>query len=248
MKIITIKIPVEKMIASIQTVRGYREQVLKLNQMIRELGTESETRAKSGSVGVEKRAKALELAESLRQDEMNAVISTLAEQQNEANSEIDVQVTPNGMDIVGENAGDFALMEHGLIDSAEHLERILAKHDNPAFRIAAAKYADKRNWEGFEFLNKEKAVRDYIDQVYQGLIEAVHRIDGYAALQYIQTPGEYERMATAYGLADEFTASNGERIAATLAEEYTDVAAQVGDNEESKVNTAAGESAGEGAK
>jgi hypothetical protein len=106
------------------------------------------------------------------------------------------------------------LIEHGLIMNADQLARILARHDNVAFRIAAARYASDpaRMWEGFNFFDKEDSIRDFSEQVFNNLKTAVDRPHGPAYMQYADTPHEYSRIALAYGLANEYTASGGDKL------------------------------------
>ena len=127
---------------------------------------------------------------------------------------IDAQVTPNGDDIIGANEGDFALIRNGLVTNANQLARILAKHDNVAFRIAAARYAadPSRMWEGFNFFDKENSIREYSEQAFGDLKIAASYPHGAAYMQYADTPHEYSRIALAYGLANEYTASGGDKL------------------------------------
>ena len=139
-------------------------------------------------------------------DELDSIQAAAVEQ-------IDEQVTPDGDDVVA-NAGDFELLRHGLIINAEQLERLRQKHaDSAAFAIAADKYATERGWENFEFLTVENSIREYVDTVFSGLRRAATAPDGLSYQQFCATPDEYQRSATAHGLADVFAESGGDRIA-----------------------------------
>ena len=131
---------------------------------------------------------------------------------------------PVGSDVSGAtNEADAALFEKGLILDAKTLEYIISKHDNPAFRIMAAKYAKERNWDGFEYETGEAAAKDYINQVFSKLAEAATDPFGYSAIQYTETKGEYGRIADAYGLVAEFNKGGGDSIdSAVLSESLGD--------------------------
>ena len=85
------------------------------------------------------------------------------------------------------NEGDSALIEHGLIMSADQLAR---------------------TWERSYFFDKENSIREYTEQVFNKLKTAVNRPHGPAYMQYAETPHEYSRIAFAY----EYTASGGDKL------------------------------------
>ena len=202
-KITTLKMPIEQIQNAILTVREAHDKLIALEGERAALGAVEAVRERAGEEGVRRRQIALEAL-----DERWAGIVS------DAQAAVDAQVTPNGADIIGANEGDFALIEHGLIMNADQLARILAKHDNVAFRIAAARYAadPARMWEGFNFFDKENSLREYTEQVFNNLKTAVDRPHGPAYMQYADTPHEYSRIALAYGLANEYTASGGDKL------------------------------------
>ena len=212
--ITTLKIPVKQIQNAILTVRDTHDKLIDLEHERAALGAVEAVRERAGEEGVRRRQIALDAIDERWVGIVSDAQAAVDAQARAAVEAIDAQVTPNGADIIGGNEGDFALIEHGLIMSADQLARILKKHDNVAFRIAAARYASDpaRMWKGFNFFDKENSLREYTEQVFNNLKTAVDRPHGPAYMQYADTPHEYSRIALAYGLADEYKASNGERL------------------------------------
>ena len=213
-KITTLKMPIEQIQNAILTVREAHDKLIDLEHERAALGTVEEVKARSGYEGVQRRAVAIEALEERWARIVSDAQATVDAQARAAVEAIDAQVTPNGADIIGANEGDFALIEHGLIMNADQLARILAKHDNVAFRLAAQRYAadPARMWEGFDFFDKENSIREFSEQVFSNLIIASGRPHGPAYMQYADTPREYSRIALAYDLANEYTASGGDKL------------------------------------
>ena len=184
-KITTLKMPIEQIQNAILTVREAHDKLIALEAL------------------EERWARVISDAQAAVDEQARAAVEA-----------IDAQVTPDGADIIGANEGDFALIRNGLVTNANQLARILAKHDNVAFRIAAARYASDpaRMWEGFNFFDKENSLREYTEQVFNNLRTAVDRPHGPAYMQYADTPHEYSRIALAYGLANEYTTSGGDKL------------------------------------
>ena len=67
-------------------------------------------------------------------------------------------------------------------------------------------------WEGFNFFDKENIIREYSEQVFSNLKTAADRPHRPAYMQYADTPHEYSRIALAYGLTNECTASSGDKL------------------------------------
>ena len=213
-KITTLKMPIEQIQNAILTVREAHDKLIALEGERAALGAVEAVRERAGEEGVRRRLIALEALDERWAGIVSDAQAAVDAQARAAVEAIDAQVTPNGADIIGGNEGDFALIEHGLIMSADQLARILTKHDNVAFRIAAARYASDpaRMWEGFNFFDKENSLREYTEQVFNNLKTAVDRPHGPAYMQYADTPHEYSRIALAYGLANEYTASGGDKL------------------------------------
>lgn len=214
MAIITLKIPVDQIAEAVKISRnaiGAQKRSIEeeSNRMPHSM---EEIERLSGSRGVQEAQQLKEQYQAERRKIQEKAIAEIEALEVDAKKYIDDEVTPNGKDIVGENAGDFALLEHNLIPTPEMLRVILDKHDNTAFRMAAEQYAKRQNWDGFTFYDKEKSVREYTDQVFTGVKMATRIPAGMYALQYTQQADEFRRIANAYGIGEEFTASGGEKI------------------------------------
>lgn len=212
MNITKIKLPIEQIGAGVKTAKKAIAEQMDIMERVHALGTEDDARKYSGENGVQERARELEKAEAERKAIVEAAQKRLAELHSDALEEIAQQTDPRGADVTGANAGDFALFEHGLIESPEKLERLLAKHDNAAFRIAAEKYASARKWPGFDYIPLEKNCIEYTNAAFRGLAGAAERPTGLFAMQYTQQKDEFKRMAAAYGIADVFTESGGDEL------------------------------------
>ena len=212
--ITTLKIPVNQIQNAILAVREAHDKLIDLEHERAALGAVEAVRERAGEEGVRRRQIALEALDDRWAEIVSDAQAAVDEQARAAVEAIDAQVTPNGADIIGANEGDFALIEHGLIMNADQLSRILAKHDNVAFRIAAARYAadPARMWEGFNFLDKENSIREFSEQVFSNLKIAAGCPYGPAYMQYADTLHEYSRIALAYDLANEYSASGGDKL------------------------------------
>lgn len=212
MNIVSLKLPVSIIASAIRLVKDAGTKYIKIEDSVHKLGTEEEARKYAGEDGVQKRAAEIEKADAAKKAVVEETQAELDKLHEKAVSFIEDQTTPNGNDVIGDNAGDFALVEHGLIETPEKLERILEKHDNVAFRYAAQKYAAVRGWEGFSFLENEKAFHEYLEQVFNRLKAAVGNPYGMHYMQYVETPNEYQRIAAAYGIAKAFSESGGDKL------------------------------------
>ena len=123
-------------------------------------------------------------------------------------AEIDRQTMPSGADITGENEADFKLLEYGLVTSPGALEKLAAVHDSPAFRTMIRKYADEREWKGFDFHDKEKTLRDFVNDFFDECYRAAHSPRGYYGL-LLNQENEIERQAVASGLSAEYQKGMG---------------------------------------
>ena len=134
-------------------------------------------------------------------------------------SELDAAFIPDGNDLIGaDNEADAALFRNGLIFDPKTLEYMVNKHDNAAFRILAANYAKERKWENFDYITSEESAHDYINAITKGLKNSASVPFGYDALRFTETKGEYSRMATEYGLSEEYRISDGDTIDTAIIE------------------------------
>lgn len=214
MNITKIKLPIEQIGAGVKTAKKAIADQMDIMERVHALGSEDDARKYSGENGVQERARELEKAEAERMAIVEAAQKKLAELHSDALEMIEQQTDPQGADVTGANAGDFALLEKNLIETPEKLERLIAKHNNAAFRIAAERYAadPARKWPGFAYLPLEKSCIEYTNSVFRGLSGAAERPTGLFAMQYTQQKDEFKRMAAAYGLADVFTESGGDEL------------------------------------
>ena len=222
-----LKVPVNEIAKAITTVKEAKAELVKIDESVHKLGTEEDVRRYSGEAGVQAREEELAKAAVKHNAGIDAAKKEVTKYYEAAQEAINVQVTPNGEDITGENTADFALLINGLLESPAKLSRVLEKHKNPAFMIAASKYAASRGWEGFEFLAKEESVRGFIDQVFNNLIGACAQPYGIAAMQYCEVPNEYNRIAKAYGIFDELYESGGSKLESLAVPVQTSDAAKV---------------------
>ena len=181
----------------------------RIAEEVHAMGTEADTRRYAGEYGVRKRARELEQAETERQGIVSSAQRRIERLYKEAVEAVEAQTDPSGTDATDP---DFALFNAGLIESPEKLNRLLERHDTPAFHIAAEKYAAARGWEGFGFVLKTQSCQEYIRQIFDGLATAAARPTGYAALQYTAQAGELRRIAEAHGIADVYDISGGKRL------------------------------------
>ncbi len=217
MNIVSIKVPVAQIAKGIKVAKTASSKLTVIDNNLKSFGeTEAEARSKFGESGVVKRSEEIAKAEAVKAGIISDAQAEIKSFETAAHAFIDDQTTPNGDDIIGANAGDFALIEHGLIETPEKLQRVLDKHQNTAFRYAAQKYAAARNWEGFSFFTDESAVHEYTNQVFENLAFAAANPYSLVSMQYTDTPNEYARIAEAYGISEQFAASNGETLSSVI--------------------------------
>ena len=65
---------------------------------------------------------------------------------------------------------------------------------------------------GFDVYQLKDEGNGWSKEVFNNLKTAVDRPHGPAYMQYADTPHEYSRIALAYGLANEYTASGGDKL------------------------------------
>ena len=218
-KTIAIKIPVDAINKGIEITAQSKNDQEAIDQERRSkypIADLAEVKRNSGEAGAQLYIEYLEECKARKRMIVEKAQEGLKKAYSEAVAFIDAETTPSGEDIIGENAGDFALLEHNLVDTPDQLDRILEKHDNIAFRAAAQKYAQAHDWEGFGFFLHENAVRAYTEQIFNSLMIAAEYPDKPFFLQYVTMPHEYARIADAYGLSEVFWASDGEKLSKAI--------------------------------
>lgn len=219
--VVLLKMPVNNISNAVRIAKKNKAFVSGLESKFREkhpFRNQQEARTMRGETGEREYMQDFAKLDAERQTAKEAALQEIAAERGKAVAFIDEQVTLNGNDVIGDNAGDVELLRLGLISSPDQLTKILEKHDNRAFRALAEHYATERGWEGFSFIAKENSVREYTERAFDGLSAAVEIPGGLAEMQYTQAPEEYARMAGAFGLSEEFSASNGDAIARTVSE------------------------------
>ena len=172
----------------------------------------------AGTPGVQKFREKVEEVEKRRAQTVADARAKLDALHTEAVEFIDKQVTPDGKDLLGDQAeGDAKLLDYGLIDSPEELAALLDRHDNATFRKLAARYADDRSWEGFMGITKEANLREFTDMTFDGLTRGV-AFGGINRMQWLDNPGEPERVCAACGLIPEWQASGADAITKAYSE------------------------------
>lgn len=207
----TIKLPIEAYKKAITITREAISGIRASLDTISKWGTEEKTLKEHGERGIELRNKDIEESKTKISVIRSKALKDLENAKKEALDFIEAETTPNGEDIIGVNAGDFALLKSGLITSPEKLQRIIEKHDNVAFRLMASEYAKERKWDGFQYI-ETSAPKKMNDYIFKELDMALKDVNGIHAVQYTETKGEYHRTAQAFGLESEFVVSGGESI------------------------------------
>lgn len=114
-------------------------------------------------------------------------------------ADIDRQTMLDGAAI---SAADLALLQGGLVDSADELASIRERHiTNPTMRRAVAQYADKRNWSGFSDETNAATVREFGEQLFKMAESGATVPTGIGGLT-LSDFAHVERLLAAYGLAE----------------------------------------------
>ena len=175
--------------------------------------TEADIRKYSGEEGVTKYHADLARFDSRKREIAEKAQSEIKDAWERAIAVIDDETMPKGSEIAGED--DFLLLAHDIVDK-DQLERLMKKHEhNLAFRIACEKYAMKHEWPdaiNYAVVTKEKAVREYCNQVFDNLMRASAHPFSAANMQYVETENEYHRLSKAYGIEEEYLASGGTKL------------------------------------
>ena len=221
LNVVTMKLPVNHIENAIRIAANSQKAIVTLDEEHRgkyPVQDKELIRNHAGEQGERKYEKDCEILEAQKKEIVRKAQENIENAHREAVAFLDEQFTPDGGDIIGENAGDVALFDHELISTPDQLNRILQKHDNIAFRVLAQRYAadPSRNWEGYNFFDKEESCRKYTEQVFENLSIAAAHPGQPLAIQYTATPGEYARLADAYGLHEEFAASTGSRLVTVI--------------------------------
>ena len=208
MNTFTGSLPIGTIRACVSALNGYRKELAKLRDQKKEYEAPDASR-KYSQEHIEKELIRIDAETMQINDEAAKKVSNFYEM---ASAEVKDAFIPLGSDVTAENEADAALFKNGLILDKNTLEYMINKHDNAAFRIMAANYAKERNWDGFEYTTHEKAAGEYVEQVFRELKNVASSPFGFSAIQYTETPGEYRRMADAYGLVAEFNKGGGDSI------------------------------------
>lgn len=208
MNTFTASLPIGTIRACISALNGYRKELAKLRDQKKVYEAPDASR-KYSLEHIEKELIRIEAERMQINDEAAKRVLNFYEM---ASAEVKDAFIPLGSDVTAENEADAALFRNGLILDKNTLEYMINKHDNAAFRIMAANYAKERNWDGFEYTTHEEAAGEYVKKVFDGLKNVASDPFGYSAIQYTETPGEYRRMADAYGLIAEFNKGGGDSI------------------------------------
>lgn len=161
-----------------------------------------------GKLAMQKRERDLEALEARKKAATEKAIRVIDNAEEAYIADIDRQTVPAGADITGENEADFKLLEYGLIKNPSALAMIAARHDAPAFRAMVQMYAEKRDWEGFSFIDKEKSIREFAVSFFGECRSAAGNPSGYYGL-LLEQENELERQITASGLLNEYNKGLG---------------------------------------
>lgn len=156
-----------------------------------------------GTLAIKKREADLAALDARKQAATDKAIRVINYEEESYIAEIDKQTVPAGEDITGANEADFKLLEYGLIKTPSALAKIAEKHDAPAFRAMVQMYAEKRDWNGFTFIDKEKSIREFAVSFFGECRNAAKAPSGYYGL-LLEDEKEIERQALAAGLLKEY--------------------------------------------
>ncbi len=218
MNIYTLKMPIKQIADAIKSVKNLQVKIAVIDAEEKKLGSRQDALKMYGEAGATKYDEAMENFRLQKMKLISSVQETVNTLKQEAIDFVYLQTVPDGNDILGDGAADFALLQEKLISTPEQLAFILSRHDNSAFRIAADNYAKEKGWEDFSFIDLDKPIKEYTEQVFSALYAAAGEPSGLYAMQYTQTPNEYSRIASAYGLQEEFGASGGYSLEKVIAE------------------------------
>ena len=201
MKKFIIALPVKAMKGALLAVDEAREGHEKIDREIAALPALNAI--EHGTNAMKQRKDDLEEYERQKQEISRKAIAAIDAQYNACAASIDAQTMPTGADISGENEADFRLLEYGLVNSPAALSKLAEAHDTPAFRAMIAKYAVAREWEGFNYIDAEPAVRSFCDDFFRQCRKAAESPRGYYGM-LLEQDKEIERQASAAGLWEEY--------------------------------------------
>ena len=162
-----------------------------------------------GVKAMKKREEDLTALEARRESARASALAAVESAYNDSVAQLDRQVYPSGADIVGsaEKEADFKLLECALIESPEALAQMAAKYaDVPGFRVMIKQYAARREWEGFNFIDKHNSARGFIDDFFTKCRGAAKAPTGYFGL-LLASEGVIRDQADAFGLSAEYRKS-----------------------------------------
>lgn len=201
MKKLIISIPVRSMRSALRNVDEARKGHEAIDKQIAALPPINAV--EHGMNAVNQRKDDLEVYEAQKREISKKAIAAIDEQFQLCNDAIDQQTMPTGADISGENEADFRLLEYGLVNSPAALSKLAEAHDAPGFRLMVQKYAKEHEWEGFDYIDSEHTVREFLKDFFWQCKEAARSPRGYYGMLLDQDK-EIERQASARGLWEEY--------------------------------------------
>lgn len=210
--ILEVKMPIDYIANTVNLLNKQKIDAERIQEKIDNLGSETDAQVRGGLNGVKEWKNEMEILEIRRKNLAADSCKIVDANKKRAFDELDELFLPNGNDLIGENAADVAVINAGLIMTPEQLELMLKRHNNAAFRTLASNYAKTKQWSGFEYIDKANSVREYFKVVFDGLMSSAENLLGYSSIQFLETSGEYERMAEASGLLTDFLNSDGRKI------------------------------------
>lgn len=203
MKTFTIAMPVSTMKTALSALEEARRTI---NAVIEEKAALPALNAvEHGTLAIKKRESDLAALDARKQAATEKAIRVIDNAESSFIEKIDLQTVPAGEDITGANEADFKILEYGLIKAPSALAKIAAKHDAPAFRAMVQMYAEKRDWEGFDFIDKEETIREFGKTFFQQCRSAAKNPSGYYGILYEEEPEKQLREgALSDGLQKEY--------------------------------------------
>lgn len=204
MKNVILTMPVNTLKRAVEIAQDVHTKFEKLDEKRKAFPeTQEEVERLSGFEGVQKWKETLEEIDQEKKAVSAEAVAKIEDLKVEYQKKIDDQVVPKGSDVSGDNESDFRLLENGLVTDPEKLQKLVERHDNVAFRAMASNYAKSRGWDGFEYFDKESALREYGEEFLKVATWACE--DGLGINNMLVTAeDELKRRSLAYGLIEEY--------------------------------------------
>lgn len=134
-----------------------------------------------------------------------ATKADVAKAKEEFFKDLDNTLSINGADLVGDNEADYVLFRDNLINTPEDLDRIMEKHiDSPAFRVAATNYAERKGWQGMEYLTAEDRIREFAEEFFKRADMAADAPTGSYWGMFVTSDDAIREQVRAYNLVYEY--------------------------------------------